>query len=219
MGDGIIYMTRMLNRLALFCGIDRAGLLGNVLHLTIVAAFAACMYYLLFGSTQQSYRYISELVSPLTHPDADLSSLQPINTGHPRIAAYRVSADTALYIELDTPYTQSRLLPIIGRSTLGSTRYGSLRGKSDKDMKFDTRMLASGKGTPEQCSQYLAHFMPQLHAALNSKPWPLEFELRTSSHQRPIASIESRTFAGYRPPRIFGLCLDSTFVFVTTLDH
>jgi hypothetical protein len=187
--------------------------------LAFLAACAAGFYYLTIGSTHQAHRYISEIVSPVIHPDADLSELSRIDPGHNDFSAYRVSDDTHLYTELNTPYAKSRLLPVIGLPTLGQIRYGGGKSGSSRAMLFDTRMLATHKNTPEQCTQHLATFGPELSDALNDKPWPLAFALRTSEANAPISSIESTTFTGFSPPRMFALCTGSIFVFVTTQDH
>jgi len=214
----------MLNKAATFLGISRDNsFASNMLVPAFLVACAAGFYYLTIGSKNQAYRYVSQAVSPYMNPNADLSNLETIDHGHAVFAAYRISDTAHLYTELDTPYSRSKLLSVIGLPALGPIRYGTLKDyrpeSNGRAMLFDTRMLATAKDSPEQCAQHLAAFGPWLHTTLNNKPWPLEFALRTSSATPPITSIESSTLAGYSPPRMFALCVNSIFIFVTTHDH
>lgn len=210
----------MISATAKLLGISRENSwASNMLVPTFLAVCAAGFYYLTIGSTEQAYRYISETVSPLMHPDADLSTLPVVpNDDHATFSAHRVGERTHLYVELNTPFAQSQLLQMLG-SAIGSTRYGRLRGHGSTPMHFDTRMLATAMQSPEQCAKHLTTFAPTLQRTLNDKPWPLQFALRTSTHPHPTVSIALTNLAGYSPPRMFALCNNAVFVFLTTLDH
>lgn len=212
----------MLSSAATLLGISRENsFASNMLVPAFLAACAAGFYYLTTGSTQQAYRYIGEAVSPLMRPDADLSALPVIpNDEHATFSAHQAGERAHLYVELNTPYAKSQLLPMLGTS-IGSTRYGAIRGsgRNGRAMLFDTRILATSMQSPEHCAQHLASFAPKLQRQLNDKPWPLAFELRTSTDPHPTTAIVSSTFAGYSPPRMFALCNSAVFVFLTTVDH